>query len=361
MASLLDIMSWRNISESIQKTESGIPNPLPPVFTNLKEDVMGDRTTYLTFYGQRSTAKRVEYGSPSKVRTLKQVGEQTVALLHFAEHIKFRQELQNLIIRNPNSLDVQRMAQQEIARHTRDFKTLFDNTRIACMMSMLANGKIWIDSSGNILPSSSGTSTTIDFGIPAGNQNQVSGIIGASWATTTTAIIQHIEDIKVKARRATGRELKHAFYGQNIANYIFTNATMKSYWGFNSSIYGQFQSSPGSVPNGFAGLQWHPMASGFYDDSTDTTQGFFGVDQVTFTPEIDRNVYTLFEGSMAVPKAFGISPTALDGMGNFETVYGMGGYAVPEVDPVGIKQVNFDTFLPMWKVPNDMYICDVTP
>ena len=53
MPGLQDILGWRNISESIQKVETGIPNRLPPQFTSVKEQVSGDRTTWVTFRGQR--------------------------------------------------------------------------------------------------------------------------------------------------------------------------------------------------------------------------------------------------------------------------------------------------------------------
>src|SRR5262249_37801742 len=53
MASLLDILAWRNISPAVQKVETGIPARLPPQFKTLTENVLGDRTTYVTFYGQR--------------------------------------------------------------------------------------------------------------------------------------------------------------------------------------------------------------------------------------------------------------------------------------------------------------------
>lgn len=360
MASLLDILSWRNISQSIQKVETGIPDRLPSAFTTIKEDVLGDRTTYVKFYGQRQTPRRAEYGAPSRVRTLRPLDEQTVTLLHFPEHIKIRQELM-LRLRNPNDLLAQQMAQQEIARHGRDFRTLFDNGRIGAITSMLANGKIWYDVDGNLLPSSSGTALTVDYNVGANNRNQLNGIIGTGWTDTSAPIIQQLENIRIQMRRNTGRVLKHAFYGKNIANYIFTNVTTKAYWVFNSQILSQFQANPGVVPNGFAGLEWHPFDDTFFEDQNESIQGFFGDDQITFTPEIDRNVYTMFEGSIAVPKSFGISDSLTAALEHFDIVYGLGGYAVPEIDPVGIKEVYFDTMLPMWKNPLDMFIADVTP
>lgn len=359
MASILDILSWRNISTAVQKVEPGIPDPMPSEFSTLTESVLGDRTTYVTFYGQRQTAKRGEYGAPSKARTLKQIGEQSVTLLHFPEHIKIRQELM-LRLRNPNDLLAQQLAQQEIARHGLDFRQLFENTRIAAKILLVSKGKLWFDGPGNILPSSSGATLTVDYGIGANNQNQLNGIIDVSWANAAADIVQHIENVKIQMRRNTGSELEHAFYGANVANYVYKNTTAKAYFQYNPALFQSFQQTPGTIPNGTFGIKyWHRMGDSFMEDADGTVQALFGANQVTFAPAITRNKYTLYEGSIAVPKKYGIHPDVSSAVADVEVVYGMGGYAVPEIDPVGIKEVYFDTMLPHWKTPLDLFLATV--
>jgi hypothetical protein len=361
MASLLDILAWRNISTAVQKVETGIPNRLPSQFFSVKENVLGDRTTYVTFYGQRQTARRGEYGSQSRARTLKQIGEQSVTLLHFPEHVKIRQELL-LRLRNPNDLLAQQIAQQEIARHGRDFRQLFDNTRLACINSMLANGKIWFDVSGNVLPTSSGASLTVDYGVGANNLNQLNGNLTVGWQNYATAnIIQDIENVRVQMKQNTGRDLKHAFYGKNVPAFLYNNSLAnKNYFAFNPTMYQAFQSAPGTIPNGTFGLEWHRMSDVFFEDSSGTVQAQFPGDQVVFTPEIDSNTYTLYEGSIAVPRKLGVETSMDAALGEIDLVYGIGGYAVLEADPVGVKQVYFDTMIPHWKNPLDLFIADVT-
>jgi len=355
-----DILNWRNISASVQRVLTGIPNRLPPAFMNIKEDVLGDRTTYVQFYGQRALARRAEYGAPSRARTLRPLADKTVTLCHFAEHIKLRHELL-LRLRNPNDLVAQTMAQTEIARHGADLRTLFDNTRIAAIASALANGRIWFDVGGNVLPTASGAFHTIDYRVPANNLNQLNGIIAASWATASTPIIQQIENLRIRMAQTTGRELKYCLYGSNIANYLFTNDTLKAYWQYAPAMYQSFANSPETVPNGFAGLTWIRVGDMFFEDADGVSRSLFGADTASFMPEIDSNFYTMYEGSILVPKSYGISANSTAALSNFEIVYGMGGYAVPELDPVGIKETYFDTFLPHFKIPEDLYIGDVTP
>lgn len=367
MASLLDILAWRNISTAVQKVETGIPDRLPPQFKALTENVLGDRTTYITFYGQRGVAKRTEYGAPSRPRAQKQIGEQSVTLLHFNEHIKIRQELL-MRLRQPNDLLAQEMAQVEIARAGADFRQVFDNTRVAVITFLLATGKVYFDGSGNVLPTSSGSTFNIDLGIHANNLNQLNGIIDAGWSTDTTNIAQHIENVRVQMRKNTGRALKHIFYGKNVAQYLLKNQTLKAYWQFNTELLKQFNANPNRVPNGFQECEWHYMGDVYYDDATGTTQPIWGDDTVVFTPEIDRNFYTLYEGSMIVPKSYGVNPDVASAVGNFDLVYGLGGYGVPEIDPPGAKAVFFDTMLPTFKTatvgaggPGDIFQADVAP
>mgnify|MGYP000429217413 CR=1 FL=1 len=367
MASILDIMGWRNISTSVQKVEPGIPDPLPPEFSNLTENVLGDRTTYITFRGERRTARRTEYGAPSRARNQKPIGEQSVALVHFSEHIKIGQELL-LRLRQANDLLAQQKAQELIARAGADFKQLFVNTRIAMRNSMVANAKIWFDSGGRVLPTSSGADSgkTIDYGVGANNLNQLNGLIDVAWSDAAAPIQQHVENVRIKMKQNTGRDLGVICYGQNIPGYIFKNTTVKNYWQFNPQLYNQFQSNSGVIPDGTFGVKkWVRMGDCFLptldSDENETGQtSVFPVDQVTFLPTLDRNAYTMYEGSMVVPSRYGVNPDIVAAADCLEVVYGMAGYGLPELEPPGAKAVYFDTVLPHWKNPLDMFLADVT-
>ncbi len=356
MAAISDILAWRNISTAVQKVETGIPNRLPAVFNTLTEKVLGDLTTYITFYGQRQMAKRAEYGAPSRAAAQKQVGEQSVKLLHFSEHILIQMELL-LRLRQPNDLLAQTKAQELIGRAGADFRQRFDNTRIGVQTIMLASGIVYFDAGGNILPTSAGSTFSLDYKIPASNQNQLAGIITTSWADPSANVIQHIENVRVQMRRNTGRVLKCAFYGKNVAAYLFNNLTIGKFWQYNPQMFKAFEAMPQTIPNGFAGLDWYPMGDTFYEDQNGTVQTPWGNDAVSFTPEITRNNYTLYEGSVLVPN-YGaplVERDLLGAVNGDEILYGMGGYTVREVDPVGYKEIFVDTMLPWWKQPLELF------
>jgi hypothetical protein len=343
----------------VQKVETGIPNLLPPEFFSLKENVLGDRTTFITFYGQRKTARRGEYGAQSRPRSQQQIGTEDITLLHFPEHIKIRQELW-LRLRQPNDLMAQTMAQEEIARAGADFRTLFDNTRVATIATGLATGIISFDGQGNLIPTGSATpvAASINWGVPAINQNQLGGIIDSPWSNPNADIVQQVENLKIQMRLNTGRELENAFYGASVPNYLWINNIIGKFWQFNPPLLAQFRANPQTIPDGTLGIKrWHRMSEMFFDSiasqdtpaSSEVSNLIWPVSQVTFTPAIDRNTYTLYEGSVAAPKSFQIGATLEAAMANFELVYGFGGYAIPEYDPVGAKLVFFDTMGPFYK------------
>lgn len=361
MANIKEVFSFRNISKAMEAVKTGIPDRLPSVFNTITEKVWGNETTYHQFYGQRKLVQRTEYGAPSKPYAQNKVDQQPLILTSFKGHAVVDQELL-VNLRQVSSLAYQEKALDFITRKAKELKTRFENTRIAHKVQMLRKGKYWYNAAGDLLQSASGAAfDAVDFGVPAGNQGQISGIIDASWATDTTNIYQHIVNIDNKAVQTTGRPLVHAFYGKSIPGWIYKNASFKHYFQFNPMYYQAFANKPGTIPDGFMGKIWHPMSDVFWENEAGSIVQGWDDDVVTFTPEIDSDIYTLYEGSEIVPKTMGVQMGDIISMDNSELVHGMHGYSVQNVDPFQIKLIIGDTSMPVWKNGLDLYIADVAP
>jgi len=359
MATLEELFSYRNISEAIESVETGIPDPLPPAFNSITEDVIGNETTYHTKYGERRIVSRVEYGAPSKAASKKKIGQKPLILTSFANNIPLDPQ-EYVRLREISSLApviAKRDANEFIEKVVLDHKTMYQNNRVAHKVQMLNKGIYWYDSTGALLQSSSGAVVTVDMGIPSGNKNQIGGIIATTWSDAAADIYTHIVNLKKKARQATGRELKYAYYGINIPGYIYKNTSFKQYFQFNQMFYSAFATQPGVIPNGFMGLEWIPCGEAFYEQEDETKVQLFDDDTVTFSPDITKNVYTLYQGSMLVPTFVGVTQGSTP---QTELKYGICGYAVHNLDPVQMKLVMADNVMPMWKNPQDLYIADVT-
>lgn len=360
MANIREIFSYRNISAAIEAVKTGIPDRLPDVFNTITEDVIGNETTYHKFYGMRKLANRTEYTAGAKHYASNKVDQQPVILTSFKGFVNVQDELL-IPLRDENSLSVQKNGKNFIERKVRELKTRFENNRIAHKVQLLRKGAYWYSNEGVLLQSSSGSVDTVDFAVPAGNQGQIGGIIGASWATDTTDIYQHIVNLKKKAIQATGRPLKHAFYGTSIASWIFKNASFKYYFQHYPMFQQAFATKPGEIPNGFMDLEWHAMGDVFWENEAGSVVQGWDDDVVTFTPEIDRDVYTHFMGSEVIPTSMGVQVGEEISTANTAVVYGMHAYSIQTVDPLSIKLIVADNSMPVWKNGLDMYIADVAP
>jgi hypothetical protein len=362
---LQQILGGKNLTGVIQGVAGGVPTDiLPEAFLTPTRTVEGNHCTYRKVTGTRQLARLVHYGAKAHVRELSGVGEVLVKLLHSFESIRH----DPAVLMNLTQLDdegKQKLGADEVARRTREFKQLFGNLRAACIYSIFANGAIYFDGDGNLLPSSSGAAITVDVDVPAGNQGQLDvlgdgAIVSASWANAGTAIHKQVAALKKAARKLTGYPLRHAFHGANILDYLLGNTKLKEL--INRTPAGQQAAAVNEIPDGFLGLQWHAVDEAFYVDADNTHQDFFGGDTVVFTPEPSPEWWEVIEGTYPIPTDVGaISADGEAALGSVTAAAGMFSYAAVAHNPVAVEQFAGDTFLPIPKVPGAIFIADVTP
>lgn len=349
----------------VELVKSGLPTDgLLNRMLGMTRGSEGNQGSYWRVEGTRQTSIRVAYGSPSVRRAQKGASEVPVNLLHTFEHIVHKPttltQLQSMD--NPAR---QKLGQQEIDRQTGLFLQYFRNLRIAAVCSALAKGYIWFDINGNLLPSSSNAVDTIDFGIPAGNKDQLdvfgtAAIIGASWATDGTDILGDLTAIKKASIKKSGYPLRYALYGENIPEYLVSNTNIKNMIGGNPRMSDAF--SKGEIPDGLGGFTWIPAYQWFYEDTDNTLQDWWGGDTVVFIPEPARDWFEVLEGTYPVPTRLGnVSRDGVAALGDIAEVGGAFSYATITDDPVGIKHLAGDTFLPVITSPYAVFIADVTP
>lgn len=355
-----EILNYLPLSTAVESIKTGIPKVLPDAFWTTTERVVGDKANYIQYKGTRQVARLTPYGAPPVQTKKVDISDKSIKLLHANEKMPFSQELFRVFRAWAKYEPQQMFAMQQIEYQALQFKQRFDNLRLAAVTSMMANGKLWFDASGNLLPTSSGADLTIDYGVPANNTGQLNGLISASWATTTTDIVTQVNGIKRAAVQATGYPITTAYYGKNIPGYLSTNAATQQFLSRNSVRNEQFLAT-GEIPDGVLGLRWVPVQNAFWADSTDAVQTIFGDDAVTFAPDISPSVYCLFEGSYLVPSSFGMFGDGMAALDSLAEVYGMGRYAFLDTPPVQIFDVAFDTFMPMLRVPEAFFMADVTP
>jgi hypothetical protein len=362
MALTLDqILGYRAMTSIAQSVINGVPdNLLPPSFMSTTERVPGNRATVRMFESSRQNAQGVPYGNDPIRRQLKQIAEKPVVLWHSFQEAHFDMTILSML-ENFDNPEHQELGRQVISQQSMEFAREIRNVKMSMIYSLLANGKIWFDSNYNLLPSASGAESnlTIDFSVPSGNKDQIGGIIGTTWATTTVDIPGDIKAIKNLARQTSGHPLKYAFYGTNVFSYLANNDFCENVINGSPQLASTFASY--EIPPGFLGLTWIPVSEAFFADSTGTNQTFFGADTVVFTPEPDPSWYSIIEGSYAVPKSVNLGSDAMAVSSNFDNVYGDFSFARISMPTPGINYYMGTTCLPVLKVPAAIFIADVVP
>lgn len=347
------ILGGPNLTGVIQATTTGVPDVWPASFYSNRQPVDGDTGEYTKVTGTRQVARIAAYGSPSQVRALKDVAKIPVKLIHTVESVSHKPSvLTNLL--NYADLTKQNLGIAEVTRQSREFKQLFDNLRVMSLTSMLFTGKINFDGSGSLLPTTSGAKVTVDYGLPATNLNQLNGIFDTTWATSTTKIMTQLSKLKKQSRRQTGYALKYAFYGENVPDYINANTAYRDFLKLNPVANAQHVA--GGIADGFGGFVWLPAFESFYEDGTGAAQSVVGADGVLFTPEPSPEWLGWLEGTYPIPTSVGnITPDAAGSMANVQAATGMFSYGQVISDPVTVKQVAGDTFLPVLCVPGAIF------
>ena len=151
--SLQDILGGPNLCGVIQGTATGIRNVFPESFYQVDKTVDRDTGEYTRVTGTRTVARIAAYGSPSQQRQLSGVEAVPVKLIHTVENILLpTADYLNLLSFDDTSK--QQRGIQEVTRQVREFRSNFDNLRVAALTQMLFQGAIYWDGNGNLLPSS---------------------------------------------------------------------------------------------------------------------------------------------------------------------------------------------------------------
>jgi hypothetical protein len=358
--SIEQLLGFVPLTAAVEQVKQGVPRVLPEQFyrRNPGDRVLGNKARLVNYKGTRKNARIAPYGAPPRQIVQLERSQQDVILLHTIENLPLTQEL-FLQLRELDNYVVQNMARTEINFQAMGAATRMTNLESSAVHVALANGKLWFDSDGNLLATSSGADLEIDYGIPANNKNQLNGIISASWATAATDIVTQVNRIKQQAVQTTGYPLKHALYGKNVAEYLTKNTTFQQYLARNPN-FNQRYVDTGTIPAGVLDLNWIPVQNSFFEDSSGTVTEIFGADSVIFCPEINPMTWSIYEGSYPVPKSIALAQDVEAMLGNFEVQYGPFGFAMMN-PPSQIIGVYGDTFLPRFKVPEAFFLADVTP
>ncbi len=359
MATIEQILGWRNLTGVINSIKSGIPNCLPDEFMKPGRSFSGNRGEYYRITGTRQVARIVQYGSPAQRRELRGLDLVPVTLMHSYESQQWPLSM-TIALSSMTELVHNRMGEQQAEYQSKNFKKLFANLRIAASLYCMLQGKVYTTLDGKLAPSATATgvttATTIDYQVPNSNTGNCSGIISVAWNQATAPIITQLLQIQTLAAKTTGYKLQHAFYDDTVPGYIGRNTEAQQYLKLQPAMANHYITT-GTVPNGFGGIDyWHPAGSMFYDYAG-TNIKIGAADGLVLTPGYDPEWFEIMEGSFPVPN--NVLPImggdAVSALKQVTEVFGMFGYGQLTMNPPTVEQYAGDTFLPVLKVPGAVF------
>lgn len=374
--SIQQILAARNLIGRITDIVNGVPDDiLPPGFLTSTKTTEGDRGEYLRVSGTRQVATVQRYGSAARHTEPVGIGTTPVKLLHTFEEFSHDPTVLQLLISESGdgSMLRQQLGRETVQRQIDVFGTRFKNLRVSAVYSALATGGIAFDVHGNLLPPDSSTKLidstaafAINFGVPTGNTGSLdvfgTGALLTNWkydssTNKTPGILKQLKKVKKAARKLTGFPITHAFYGENIADYIVNDPSIQAMIKGSSKI--AEEAATAEIPESIGKLKWIPMDQAFFVDAAGVAKDWLDPDAIVFTPDPSTEWWEFMSGTYPVPRSIQLASDLDQALGNFQQVSGPFSFANISINPPSLQHFAGDTFLPVLKNPNAIFIAKV--
>lgn len=341
---------------------------LPALYTPGPTKPFDDKVQWPAVTWNRSGAPVIARGSPPRATNLGQTDWKFGTIFNMKEEMAidfgFMQALAS------DYAPVQQNAMMELNRRMITFNQRTGKTRANMVNSLIANGKIWIGSDGQVLATSTGAVITMDPSIPTGNQLTKDGSGGTynigDWSAAATQIQQNIRTLQMKNVQTNGFMLKNIIYGPSIPDYLLNNTTLAAYLARNQG-FRDYLIAENDVPKNFLGFNWTPARLAYLikqnaDGSPATAVQTFDNAFLAFLPDVTDDWYEFVEGGTQIPNGVaganqvdpGMSMQAMAAM--FRIAYGKYSYGVVTTHPiVGQSMVQGDCAGPVLKTPGTLY------
>lgn len=252
-------------------------------------------------------------------------------------------------------------ALSELNTRMMQFYQRTDTTRTQMVHSLIANGKIWIGSDGQVLSSSSGAVITMDGAVPTANQITKNGA-GSTYnigdfsnpATNIQAAMRGAQEYMV---RLNGYVPTEAIYGTSIPEYFSNNTSLAPYLARNSNFRDALVAGQ-DIPNGFLGYNWTPARLAYAESASGTVTQTFASNFLALSPPANTGWYEFVEGGTLTPAGIAgavevkAETTMQSLLSSFRLVHGKYSYGVVKNHPVvGTSVVQGDCAGPLLKVP----------
>lgn len=348
---LLDWLAGPVLSQGLDALviAPGLQTPAPPALYQMSPTpITGVNVQWETSSGNRQVAPVTNPYSASKgIQVQPRQRPQAVAI---ATRTNFATSMEMLTLLQHEIPLIRDRAKREFMQNLADFKQYVENLKVAALHSMLGYGAVYIDKNGNVLPSATNAEVTVSsnqtYGANAGSPLTKtsywpgeSDIVIGDWSSSSTNIPASLQAMDYGYVRTSNYKPKHILYGPAVAQYMYNNTQMSTFWSRQPEVNADFLRQ-NLIPQGMLGYQWWPMQDAYFVDQNGTIQPFLAANQIVILPEINNSWYEYFECSLPVPKTMSQpSQTPEEYLNFFQLVKGYSAYLHQFMDPIGMSCV----------------------
>lgn len=323
------------------------------------DQVSGRQFFYDVFNVTRTIAKGRRPGAATATTPPQKVGEVLGVFPRAAERIPLLDE--DLINRRRlgGPLDeLDSRGERYITQQEAFLAQRFTNIREFQIAAMMRGSYVYVQSGDDMFHDFTGTGTTIDFQIPAGNKGQLDivgdgAIITTDWATAGSDIPGNIHMINQQMIQLTGWPLRHVICKSDVWQDVLSNTAIQTQSGSaNSAILDIQQDANGSFRGRVRCLPWltFTVLEGGLDTGTDESYAtLIEDDHAFFLPDPSPAIAQYMEGSEIVHEESGAKAER----------FGMYAYADATYDPSGWELKGIHNGMPALYVPGAICYADL--
>lgn len=313
-----------------------------------------DTVEYIVMNRQKDPLPLNKKGSPARMVSPTGLQSRRITMSYMFNKIGLTaRALQAL--RDPSNWLLQQMGREEVRRQATDFAIKHAVAKQVYLSKVMVDGIVYLDDNGEILESSSGATTTIDSGVPAGHKAQLNydgsgNLITAAWDVAGTDIMRQLDNLRFAADVENVEPPKHIWLNGQSKFWIRANTEIKSYF---SGVERLDQALMGDSFE-LNDYVFH-FYSGTYTAADGTDKPYIPTNKAIITPDLGPWFLNAI-GMEILPTSIGVYGSLDESLNSLVEVYGQFGYSRLNENPVELQVYLGDNFQYLFRNPKSVWM-----
>jgi len=317
-----------------------LPTPATDLLYQNPKDCISDEVKVMYSTMTRRPAPFNRRGAVARV--IDKNGKTTREAAMFVQFNKqqFSQDVFMAVLNDEDGRTIAAKAAQEVDFHTEFARVRHKMSMEALASKVLTGQTVYLDQNGDLRESSNANYDAITFGFSSAHQGQLnngtSAIITASWATAGTKILDHLENLKIRAASENQPPPVRAIMNSGMKTYLRANTQFKEWI---AASYNLSEAAlRGDEIEVIGGMKFEFWDQTYLNDSGTYTK-IIPDNMVIFLPDTMDWIQPL-RGLTLVPGSIEVG----SGLNNLQEAYGDFAYTKMSEDPIGMDSYMGNVF-----------------